>query len=95
MADGVNASEAATKGQLDTGLALKENLSNKVNEIVAGVTMDQYVNAAALYWKFLTKVDKAFTIAGLICKVVSITLSALKRLSAKATTAANGLLKCE
>ena len=40
--------------------------------------MDQYVNAAALYWKFLTKVDKAFTIAGLDMQSGSITLSALK-----------------
>ena len=83
MADGVNAAEAATKGQLDAGLALKENSSNKVNEIVPGVTMDQYVNAAALYWKFLTKVDKAFTIAGLDMQSGSITKVRWKAAMAK------------
>ena len=52
--------------------------------------MDQYVNAAALYWKFLTKVDKAFTIAGLDMQSGSITK--VKAAIGEATTAANGLL---
>lgn len=86
---------SAVNARIDTNvtnIALRELLSNKVNEVVSGGTTDQYVNAAALYTKFLTKVDKAFTIAGLDMQSGSITLSALKTAIGEATTSANGLL---
>ena len=86
---------AAVNGRIDTNvsdIADRELISNKVDEVVVGGTTDQYVNAEALYTKFLTKVDKAFTIAGLDMQSGSITLSALKTAIGEATTSANGLL---
>ena len=86
---------ASIQSQIDThtsDIADRELLSNKVNEVVSGGTTDQYVNAAALYTKFLTKVDKSFTIAGLDMQSGSITLLALKTAIGEATTSANGLL---
>ncbi len=86
---------SAVNARIDTNvsdIADRELISNKVNEVVSGGTTDQYVNAAALYTKFLTKVDKAFTIAGLDMQSGSITLGALKTAIGEATTSDNGLL---
>ena len=52
---------AAVNGRIDTNvsnIADRELISNKVDEVVVGGTTDQYVNASALYTKFLTKEDK-------------------------------------
>jgi len=77
-------------------IADRELISNKVDEVVVGGTTDQYVNAAALYTKFLTKVDKSFTIAGLDMQSGSITKLALKTAIGEAgdenNENANGLL---
>ena len=92
LAAGTNENDAIRKKQLDDGLLLKEDLTNKVTSIGATATDDEYVSAKALYEKFLTKVATSFTIAGLDLTGEAITLLALKTAIGEATTSANGLL---
>ena len=84
--------EHLKNAQQDILIADRELISNKVQEVVVAGTEEQYVSAAALYNKFLEKVDKAFTIAGLDMQSGSITVSALKTAIGEATTSAKGLM---
>ncbi len=92
LAAGTLDNDAIRKKQLDDGLLLKEDLTNKVTSVVVTATDGEYVSAKALYEKFLTKVATSFTIAGLDLTGEAITLLALKTAIGEATTLDNGLL---
>ncbi len=90
---------ASIQSQIDThtsDIADRELISNKVQDITSSSTVAEYPSAAASWNKLITKVDKAFTIAGLDMQSGSITKAALKAAIGEAgdenNENANGLL---